>query len=480
VDAERRRLAADVTELQVLSTHIPFDTAGLQPRIRAIRALQDRLGVLLPLLSGVEDRLAELKGHGDAPAALASLVADVASWCATSDAPRAEADALSARCAEGPRQEADWRGLLVLSATARLRELIKALQECRDLAADIARPANGPPERLDAVVRTRAYRPLHRDHGLAALSAVALAAAVLGCCSFWIVTGWPDGAVAAMMATVFSSFFAAQDDPAPAIRSFVIWTLASVPVAAVYLFAILPAIDGFPLLAVALAPAFLAMGYLQASPKAAGIAMPLLIGLAGGMSLQETFAADFPGFLNSNLALIFGVVAALVSTRVLRTVSAGWSARRLIRRSQREIASLAAARRAGDRDVWASAMLDRIGLLAPRLAAVKDEADLNDSDALRDLRVGLNLIDLKTASGTLSPPPSTAAAALAAIAELYDLRAQGRDADWRPAVSAIDRAIEQFLKGAPSPARQCGLVSLTGLRRAIGPNAPDFEGRLAA
>jgi uncharacterized membrane protein YccC len=480
-ETDRRRLAADVTELQVLSTHLPFDTGPLQPRVRAVRALQDRLAILLPLLDGVEDRLGVLQSLGGPPEALRELVLDAAAWAETADAPRLEAEALRERCAQGPWSAKDWAGLLALSAAARLAELIEALQACRELGAYIAEPDNGPQERLDALLRTRSRRPLHRDHGLAALSAVALAAAVLACCGFWISTGWPDGAVAAMMATVFSSFFAAQDDPAPAIRSFVTWTLASLPAAAIYLFAILPAIDGFPLLVVALSPAFLALGYLQASPKAAPIAMPLLIGLAGGLSLQQSFAADFPAFLNGNLALVFGILAALVSTRLLRSLSAPFSARRLFRKSLREISELAAARRAPDRTLWTSLMLDRIGLLAPRLAEVEGDQELNDGDALRDLRVGLNVIDLKSAGGPSSPPQGAAGGGvLVQIADLYGRRAQGAEADWRPAVAAIDEAIEHFLAAAASPAQRRGLISLTGLRRAIGPDAPAFEGRLAA
>jgi uncharacterized membrane protein YccC len=479
-DVERRRLAADVTELQVLSSHLPFDTAALKPRVRAVRALQDRLAILLPLLSGVEDRLAVLRCSESEPAELTGLVEQVAQWSLTLDAPRSDAEALIERCAHAPSSSADWTGLLVLSATARLRELIQALQDCRDLAAYIARPDRGPPEHLDPLIKSRARRPLHRDHGLAALSAVALAAAVLACSAFWILTGWPEGAVAAMMAAVFSSFFAAQDDPAPAIRSFLVWTVVSLPIVAIYLFAILPAIDGFPLLVVALAPAFLGIGYLQASPNRVGVAMPLLIGVAGGLSLQETFAASFPVFLNGNLALLCGIAAAMVSTRLLRTVSASWSARRLLRRSQTEIADLAAARRDSDRDVWTSAMLDRIGLLAPRLAAAQDDQDLTKSDPLRDLRVGLNVIDLKAARTALSPPPSSIAAALAEIASHFRRRSQTHGADWQPAIAAIDSAIEDVLAAAPSASQTRGLIALTGLRRAIGPEAPAFERLLVA
>lgn len=489
-ERERRRLASDVTELQVLSTHLPFDTAGLRPRTRAVRALQDRLAMLLPLLAGVEDRLAALREAGALDEGLAALAADAAAWALRPSAPREEALALAGRCqavlpdtdpgagvgADAGARPADWADLLRLSAATRLAELVEALQESRELAAFVAEPGTRPPEHLDAVVRARAVRPLHRDHGLAALSAFALVAAVLACCAFWIFTAWPEGAVAAMMATVFSSFYATQDDPSPALRGFMGWTLVSMPIAALYMFAILPAIDGFPLLVAALAPAFLVMGYLQADPRQTGRAMPLILGVAGAMSLQEVFAADFPAFVNANLGQIGGIAAALASTQLFRTISAGWSARRLLRSGWRDIAEVAAARREINRERWTSAMLDRLGLLTPRLASAEPDAELDGANALVDLRVGLNVIDLKTARRALPAAQGDAAdAALAAVARLYGARAAGRGgaADGE-ALASIDAAVREIEQVPAGPARRRGLVALAGLRRTLFPAAGAF------
>ncbi|MDR3510736.1 MAG: FUSC family protein [Caulobacteraceae bacterium] len=486
-ERERRRLASDVTELQVLSTHLPFDTSNLRPRARAVRALQDRLSILLPLLSGVEDRLDGLREAGGLPPALLELAVDTAAWASDPDAPRQAALDLMARCETltpplGPEAPADWPTLLTLSATTRLSQLIEALQESRELSAFVADPGERSVEHLDAVVRARAVRPLHRDHGLAALSALALVMAVLACCAFWIFTAWPEGAVAAMMATVFSSFYATQDDPAPALVGFMGWTIVSMPIAALYLFAILPAIDGFPLLVTALAPAFLVMGYFQADPRQMGRAMPLILGVAGALSLQEVFTADFPAFLNSNLAQIAGIGAALSSTQLFRTISAGWSARRLLRSGWRDIAEVAAARRETSRERWTSAMLDRLGLLTPRLASAEPDEELQAANALVDLRVGLNVIDLKTVRRTLAPASGAAAdAALGAIARLYALRASGRPGPSDGSVLAsIDAAMREIERAPLGPARQQGLVALAGLRRTLFPAAAGFSSEAAA
>lgn len=57
-----------------------------------------------------------------------------------------------------------------------------------------------------------------------------------------------------MIAAVMCCFFAAMDDPTVAQRGFLYGTAAGIPLVGLYLFAILPMISGFPLLALVLAP----------------------------------------------------------------------------------------------------------------------------------------------------------------------------------------------------------------------------------
>lgn len=61
LDDDRRRLAGDITQLRLLSTHVPFDTTHLRWTAGAIRAMQDRVAALTPALSAVEDRLQALE-----------------------------------------------------------------------------------------------------------------------------------------------------------------------------------------------------------------------------------------------------------------------------------------------------------------------------------------------------------------------------------------------------------------------------------
>src|SRR5262249_57291442 len=145
--------------------------------------------------------------------------------------------------------------LRVISLLARLNELSESCQECLELAV-LARDPRAPQDRvLHAILKQRAAKPLHRDHGMAALSALAACVAMLACSAFWIATAWPQGATAVGLVAVICSLFAAFDDPTPVMSTFTIGTIASIPLAGLYQFGILPAIDGYTALVLFLSPA---------------------------------------------------------------------------------------------------------------------------------------------------------------------------------------------------------------------------------
>jgi uncharacterized membrane protein YccC len=144
---------------------------------------------------------------------------------------------------------------------------------------------------------------------------------------------------------VFCCFFAAMDDPVPAIKSFGLFSLLSLPLAALYMFAVLPAIDGFPLLLAVMAPPLLFLGLYIPNPKTMGAALAVIMGFANALALQESFSADFASFLNGNLGQFVGLLAAIMVTAGLRSMGADASARRLLGRTWTGLARLARARR---------------------------------------------------------------------------------------------------------------------------------------
>jgi uncharacterized membrane protein YccC len=319
---------------------------------------------------------------------------------------------------------------------------------------------------------------MHRDPQLALLSGAAAAIAILASCAVWIGAGWGDGATAAVMAAVFCCFFAAMDDPAPAIVNFGVFSLLALPLAAFYMFAVLPAIDGFAMLALTMAPPLLFLGTYITDPRRAGSALAAILGFCNALALQETFNADFASFLNVNLGQFVGLFAAVFVTASLRSMSAEASVRRLLSRTWKSLARLARAPTTPEPAAFAAELVDRIGMITPRLAG--DQADATAERALRDLRVGMNLVAIKGLRAGLSGSGrSTLDALMTKVAEHFaELSADGPAAANPGLLAQVDAALRVAIDSRPGGDGR-GVTGLVGLRRGLFPTAPAFARKAA-
>jgi len=389
---DRRRLAVQATELSVLRVHAAYDSPDLRAADDAAQALYDRMRMLMPILSGLTDRLRVLAGENHVPQASLRLLVD---WLSAGPHGRPGA-AFPIRNAIAAAHQPE-ESLVCAGTLARLDELARLWHECLVLRQYMLRGMRAPEHRR-AMARDR-----HHDHGMAALSAVAAVVATLLCCAIWIATAWADGATMAMMAAVLCTIFAAQDDPAPTIVRSNIWQTVGALLAGVWLFAVLPAIDGFPLLAFCFALVLIPAGLAVAIPALAGKAFPFIFGFTGLIAIQETYAADFSSWVNGAIAQAAGLWIAALTTRLIRSVGAGWSVRRLLAGGRAELARIARGTWMPEPAGFAARMLDRIGAMATRLAASQAGAGPSEDEALADLRAGLNLLTLRRTRPSLTP-----------------------------------------------------------------------------
>lgn len=522
LDGDRRRLAGDITQLRLLSTYVPFDTTHLRWTAGAIRTMQDRVAALTPALSAVEDRLRALEqAEGALAPDVAAVLAQAAQWLREEAGPegdggsradrlealRRSIDALGAppqasgtqtgaTQTEGAEPDAirpdaaqptAWGRALRIGLAGRLGELVEGWQACAQLRLDIDEGLKGAaPLRRTAALGSRA---LHRDHGMALLSALAAVIAICLCGAFWILTGWPMGSAATMMAAVFCCFFATMDDPVPAIHGFLKWTLWSIPISALYVLVLMPTVQDFGMLVAICAPLFLLLGLYLPRPAYFMPAMALVFGVAGTLALHDTASADLVSFINGMVGQIVGVVVAARVTRLVRSVGADWSARRIQRATWRELGDMAASPQPqyAQGDAYAARMLDRIGLLAPRIAQAGGTVEgVAADDALRDLRMGADIAVLQRVRAQL--PLATSAALLGGIARFFRQRGEGRMAPRPQALlPQIDEALLAVLgtgadavpaapASSPSPtsasASRAAITALVGLRRNLFPDAP--------
>ena len=488
LDRERRRLAIDISDLHQLSTHLPFDTARFLPRVRSVRALQDQISLLLPLASVVEDRLAELKANcGGLPAEVEALVARTSAWLAGPVQEQDRAEIAGALIAEAralePKIEQGWvwRDMLLLNLLSRLAELIATHRDARLLGDQIRAPTARAvtPEVSDLLANTRG-RTLHRDRWLAVRAAFGTIATILLGSAFWIGAAWPDGAGAVLIAGVCCALFGSADDPGGAIWTFLVGSTIGIAVAAVYAYAILPRVTDFVTLAAVLAPPMLLLGSMLARPPLTLITLGTLLGFLNSVGLNNAYDANFSSFINSSLSQILGTAFAVVTVGLFQTVGADQAAARLLRAGFRDVARRAEGA-ASDTARWASRMLDRVGLLAPRVKAAEADPGKPLLDALNDLRTGVVAGDLrKLGEAATAEERALIETSLADLGDHYrrlDPLAP-RPPDPR-LLADIDRAVDAFARDPEPERRRQGLVLLTSLRRNLFPRAPSYAGGAA-
>ncbi|MGO4392760.1 FUSC family protein [Variovorax sp. M-6] len=470
IAADRQRLALDITQLRMLSTHVPFDTTNLRWTGGAINALQDRIAALTPTLSAVEDRLEALRiATAGIPYDVTSTFARHTSWLD----PGATSMAVDEACAafraigDGPAASS-WIRALRIDLATRLEELVADWCACTTLRSDIdaGLAGNAVPLRRTAALGRRV---LHLDRGLAMRSAITAVFATGISCALWIATGWPSGSAMAMGAAVFCSFFATMDDPVPAMHKFITALLWSLPVSVFYVLGVMPLAHDFGILVLCIAPLFLVVGCYMARPTSSLAALGMFFGVAGTLALQDTATADLVSFISSNLALFVGAVIAARLTALMRSVGRDWTAERIRRATWSDLANLAAhPQNASSRDAYAGRMLDRISLLAPRVAPDgPEEVQIAAHRALRELRVGTDIIALRLHRGRL--PGEPVSRLFKELALVFRAQAAGAPPRHESLLPQIDRLLlDAVIEDTERPA----IASLVGLRRNLFPSAP--------
>ena len=478
-ELERRRIAADISELYLLGTSLRFDTSLRRPDIGTIRAFDRKIVALLPLVSGIEDRLTLLRRNGPLDARLAQAVAGVYDWvnATTPGGEQLPAELKQACAAAMPAVGAgsSWADLVTVNVCVRLIELIDTWQANLSFAEYLADPGRAPSPEIRAAAMRIGPKSMHTDPGIALLSAFAAAVAMSLCAFFWIATAWPDGAGAIAFAAVASTLFASLDDPTPTIRSITILLALCIPIVFIYQFFVLPAIGGFVLLCAVLAFVLIPAGLLMAIPAYAPIGLALALGFCVEMGLQTSYTADLAAIINSNSAFVLGGVAALVVTRLMRVIGTQASAKRLLRAIYRDLAGLAGGRFQPTRDQWASRMLDRVALLLYRQPRFEPQQQHEFADALRDLRLGVNMIETQLISPGMSKPAQDALAVMfAALDAHFRALARGHLPQLgEDLLRKIDIAISEVT--ACTAATHACIAAVVGMRQTLYPDAAAYQ-----
>jgi uncharacterized membrane protein YccC len=417
----RHRLLADMVALDALVKQLSYDTSS---SVQAQHAQQMRLRMtmLIPQATALSDPLYVLgQRNAELSAELRVLVTELIEWMrqgpkAPADAPARLREAITARTAALDGDSIDQ--VLASNALLRLGELIDLWQDCLSLRHAYDHTGTGTVPMLTYHARQSIDQVSHFDHGLLLFSSVSAAGAILVSSLIWIVLGWEPGAAAVVLIAIANCFFAAIDDPRPQLNAFLAWVTIGSAFALIYLFAILPLIHTYLGLAVVLAAPLLLAGAFTGRPQHTLTVLLFTSQAITDLGLRNAYAADFDNFANSSLSAILGMIFALVWVSLTRPFGTELIARRLARAGWRDLAMLGRSHRAVDQVDAASRMVDRTSQLLPRIALVKDES-LAQLDAVRDLRIGLRLLDLQMLCERLPLPAAQAVGEVLAEVSLH-------------------------------------------------------------
>ena len=441
---DRRKLAVDAVDCTLLATHIPFDTSHWREATASVQALLRRYLLLLPVLSGLADRQNALSHPGPA---------------------------------EQTSHDHRWEDLLRESYDLRLAQADTLLEECEELLVHLEDPRIPAPatahDRLGSIT-------LHADPGAALASGFSAALAIMMTCALWIGSGWPDGASAAAMTGVICCLFATLDNPVPAMVAFGASLIAGIPLAGLYLFAILPKIDGFPLLAMVLAFPMMLAGRLMSIPKLTLPAVACVMGFCSALALQETYSADFSRFLNNNLGQVVAVIFAAGVTAGLRTVGKDTAIARLNRRLGANLVRMASSSTPPDPLVALGRSTDQLALISQRLG--DDTADA--TTGLTEVRIAMNIMTVQHLRAQASDRLRAALSDMLAHTARWYGKATRNGPPPHEFLASIDTALALAIDEPPlaitrasgmvPPVPEQGRAALVALRRNLFPDAPAF------
>ncbi len=191
------------------------------------------------------------------------------------------------------------------------------------------------------------------------------------------------------------------------------------------------------------------------------------------IAIQNGTVGEFTPFANSAIAVIVGIWTAAIVIRLVRSVGAAWSAHRLRGINRRDLIHSASHGGRSHGLELAALMLDRVGLMAPRLAALPPEDAEWTHDLLAEVRSGINIVELRRVRAALSPSAEAAVeAVLIDTARHFRSNVKGVD---MALVHNIDAAIIKLLGERQTAAVHEALMGLVGLRRGLFPDVHGFH-----
>jgi uncharacterized membrane protein YccC len=433
----RRELVRQVIALEPAIDQAIGESSRLRYHSRVLQAARDGLFEVLAGWSAVVWRRARLPDDAArqevdvvlncVPLELRSAPSqgDATSWVTDPTGMRRLCDAAVRRLIAMPADTPSLR--LIADQTARsLAGLSDVLDGLALLVADSARHQG----------RRRRTR-LHVPDWLPALVNAGRAFVAIGAVEvFWIVTAWPNGALAITFTAISVIIFAPKADVAYAVAmSFTVGVGLAAVCAAIVAFAGLPNVETFAGFSIVMGLFLVPAGALMAQSWQATMFAALAGNFVPLLAPANQTSYDTVQFYNAALAIVLGCGAAALSFRLFPPLSPALRSRRLLALTLRDLRRHATAAVQRPRDDWENRMYSRF-------AALPDQADpLQRAQLLAALSVGTEIIHLRRIAPQLS--------LVSELDSALEALAQGNSVAATAGLTALDQRLALLGKSDP-------------------------------
>ncbi|OOG48503.1 FUSC family protein [Rhodanobacter sp. C01] len=261
--------------------------------------------------------------------------------------------------------------------------------------------------------------------------------------AFWLASGWPFGASAMLLATIFSGLLAASPSPLSAATHTLLGYAAGMLAAFVVVYGLLPGSNDFVSLIGASAGFMLIGPYLSTRDTLPGVGAGYTLGFVYILALKNPMVYDPAHFLNDGIAQVAGLaLAGAAFILVPSVIGTSWQRTRQFRRLREQAVLAATAPLEGLAWRFESLVRDLFQQVVTYTRPGSDESRNMLAWALAVLESGRTMIELRQQLATdsrIAPAARNAAtAATHAIARLYH---EPDAAHWREADAAVHAAI---------------------------------------
>ncbi len=385
--------------LERLADHLVYDGRKGRKQAELVENIQTNMRQLVPIVDSIYYRISLLENH-QIPEHIDDIFKKIQKWQSNpnnlEEFQQIKAD-LQVLRGQYLKQYTDEKNVALYALIIRLQELIHFMHKVNVLQ-----------KHLHQDVFDKHDKPLKKhyfvDQSLALLSAFTVFITIMFTNLLWIYCGWDTNSSAMpMMAAISCSLFATFDSALPPLKIFFRATVISVVIVIFYTVMVLPSVNSYEMVVLVTAPTFMALALFMTVPNTAFISMILAINLASLLGLKNEYHGDFLATLNGGLASVLGIGIAIFMMSTLRTKSPIWVARQIEKYALKDIISTVK-RLNSQKNYWKNRenfinrMLDKIYQLLPRIRNANTRNLYQDTKIMQDIRLGINLLDLKVFS----------------------------------------------------------------------------------